>query len=343
MTDFSASDDELLSSFIDGDLTADERARLEARLAAEPEMQARLAQLRGAAALTATPVPPLDTAHGDSLIAAAIAAGSTTPDVTDLAAARAARTRRWGVRIATAAAGVLLLAVALPNLVDRGDSDDDFAGAGDAEATAEIAAADSSRNGAADDGGDDGGGGSEFDAQTEDGAAGADESELADAPEADGAGDGTTDDVGATMAPGTESLKSFAFRYGIEPFADGFTDYPTTDALRNEIVDRYDAVAASILGDGTETNEGSQDDAANLDDERRERLLTVGLGDCVAEIGDLEAALAPILAVDDATATVNGAPVAILLYALADGRVVAHVVDASDCTVIESVELNPAG
>lgn len=339
MTDFFASDDELLSSFIDGDLTGDERTRLETRLTTDPALQSRLDQLRAAAELVSTPVDAITSEQGDSLIAAALAASATTPAVTDLAAARSSRLPRWGVRVASAAAGVLLLAIAVPALVDRGDSDDDsFAGAGESQ----LADDETSADAAGDDAADDDGGSLDSMATAEmDGDDGTPES--GDEGGDDGSDDDGGDDSSVAAVPAQEEMLSFTTRYGIEPFAGGFNGYATADELREAILDRFDAVAASIIEGSDDHTIETQGDSANLEAERNARLLTLGIDDCAAEIEDLEASLAPIVALDHATATVDGAPVAILLYALADGRVFAQVVDPTDCTIIESVELNPAG
>ena len=91
--------DELLSAYLDGEATTDEAARVEG----DPELQARLEELRGAAALVATPVESLSAARGDAMIEAAVAAQSTVAPVIDLAR------RRRLLTVASIAAAVLVL------------------------------------------------------------------------------------------------------------------------------------------------------------------------------------------------------------------------------------------
>ena len=113
-------DDELLSAHLDGATSADEATRI----AADPAALERLAELRAARDLTATAVPPLPADDVDRLLATALDASPTAPEVTDLAATRAGRGNRWRT-VAAAAAAVVLLAIAVPVIGGLGDDGDD--------------------------------------------------------------------------------------------------------------------------------------------------------------------------------------------------------------------------
>ena len=327
MTDFPASDDELLSSFIDGELTVDERARLDARLAEEPPLAARLADLRAAADLAATPVPALAAADRDSVLAAALAASDTSPAVSDLTVERSRRQARWGGRIAAAAAGVLLVAVAVPVLLNQSDGDDDVAGdaaetmlADDEADTLGSTSDDGSGDG---DGADDGS--LDLNATESAGDMGEDAAEGGDAPTADG-----DDSVAALDAVSLRLL------FGLGEFEDDLGSYATAEELRAQVRDRFDEsnANASTFADG----EGTVGAAG-----RSERLTEVGLEDCEGIIAAVEEDLGPIVLQDQTTATVDGVPHAVLLYALADGSIRAVIVEQSSCVVVDSVELRPAG
>jgi len=116
MSDFSpfrASDqDELASAFLDGDVTADERALVEA----DPALVARVEQLRSVREALGAPVEPPPSARRDAAISAAVAAAN----VVDLDAAR--RQRR--VRVASIAAAVVLVVGAAGFLLRTADSND---------------------------------------------------------------------------------------------------------------------------------------------------------------------------------------------------------------------------
>lgn len=106
--------DELLSAYLDGEASAEERARVEAAVASDPEVAERHRRLVAVAALLEPPVPaPPDVV--DAQIARALAASGV-----DLDAAR--RSRRPAVFAAAAAiAGVFLVGTLL---AVRGDSDE---------------------------------------------------------------------------------------------------------------------------------------------------------------------------------------------------------------------------
>lgn len=144
MPDLPISDDELLSSALDGELSASDQAALTERLAVEPALAERYALLSQAEALAATPVTPLSSTDRDRLIDAALAASATEGNITDLAAAGARRSawRRRGITIAAAAAALVLAVPA--GIAINNASDDDYD-------TALSSAADTSADEPADD------------------------------------------------------------------------------------------------------------------------------------------------------------------------------------------------
>lgn len=120
-------DDELLSRLLDGDLDDGPRAALRARIAAEPALAARLAELAAAdGALRSVPLPPVRAAVREGLArriadldapapgvaaqAAAAPTGAARAPVVALDAARAARRR---VRTVLVLGGALAAALAL--------------------------------------------------------------------------------------------------------------------------------------------------------------------------------------------------------------------------------------
>ncbi|MFT5202567.1 MAG: hypothetical protein ACI9C1_001959 [Candidatus Aldehydirespiratoraceae bacterium] len=129
MPDLPTSDDELLSSALDGELSASDQATLNERLATEPALAERYALLSQAEALAATPVTPLSGADRDRLINVALAASTTAGNVTDLAAAGARRSawRNRGLTIAAAAAALVLAVPAFVAINNANDGDYDTA------------------------------------------------------------------------------------------------------------------------------------------------------------------------------------------------------------------------
>ena len=124
-------DDEVVSAVLDGEATPAERALVEGSV----EGRARLAELRGVAAATATPIAPLPADTVEVLLGRALDAASTptpasAPAPVALATRRAQRDhselwRRWGTAIAAAAAIVVVVAgiVALGKTAGRSSSD----------------------------------------------------------------------------------------------------------------------------------------------------------------------------------------------------------------------------
>ncbi len=118
MTDAFPSDDELVSSYLDGEATPSEIERVES----SPQLMARLGEFRRSASLMAAPVTPLASPDIDSLIESALESSHTSGNVVDLAAATQ---RRWWQqpRVLAAAAAVALLALAVPALRSISESD----------------------------------------------------------------------------------------------------------------------------------------------------------------------------------------------------------------------------
>ena len=110
--------DELVSRYLDAEVTADEAARVES----DPELLARADAMRSAIESVAAPVdiPMIDL---DQRRTIALDASSTSTGITDLSAARGRRTERRNRFVAVAAA-VVLLAVAF-TAIQRADLDDD--------------------------------------------------------------------------------------------------------------------------------------------------------------------------------------------------------------------------
>lgn len=347
MTERSPSDDELLSSFIDGELTGDDVTRLDGRLAAEPTLRARLEDLRAAAALTATPVAPLDRDAADTLIAAALAASTTSTAVTDLGAARATRQRRWGGRVAAVAATVLLVGVAIPILSNVSDSDDDTA-----TDSGDTSAAVATDDAGGDDGGDDDMADDDsFEALTADGDDGADGTEAADGTggDADSASDtddsdsgdsgddgADLDDTGEIAAAG--GITSFTEAFGLDALADDLGSFAAEGALLTAVADGY----AVHRDDRDESTSNQTDDSASGEIARTALFDQLDGAGCVDQIIELEESLLPIVAADYATADVEGSPRAVLLYALEDDDARAFVIDLDSCAVAD-VPLNGGG
>lgn len=127
--------DELVSRYLDAEVTADEAARVES----DPELLARADAMRSAIEAVAAPVdiPMIDL---DQRRTIALDASSTSTGITDLSAARARRIERRNRFVAVAAAGVLL-AVTF-TAIQRADLDDDDQDNVATESTDSDAAAD---------------------------------------------------------------------------------------------------------------------------------------------------------------------------------------------------------
>jgi hypothetical protein len=136
--------EELACGYLDGELEADDRARVEA----DPTLMALVAELRAVSDAVAAPVAPLTDDERAAMVAAAIA---TLPSFTDVgepenasvASLDAARARRSGRLVRTVAGGLAAAAavglVAL--VVTRGGSNRDQSTADGTAATAALEAA----------------------------------------------------------------------------------------------------------------------------------------------------------------------------------------------------------
>ncbi|MCY3850880.1 MAG: hypothetical protein OXF75_08780 [Acidimicrobiaceae bacterium] len=122
MNDPTRTDDELISSYIDGEATLDDIARIEA----DPTLPARVQEFQAVKNLLSTPVPPLPGSDVDRLIGNALTQ-STSDRVTDLTAARGVHSFN-PQRLAAVAAALVLLAGVVGALIARNsDSGDDMA------------------------------------------------------------------------------------------------------------------------------------------------------------------------------------------------------------------------
>ena len=117
MSDPTPSDDELISSYIDGEATLDEVAHIQA----DPELRARIQEFETARDLLSTPVTPLPESDVDRLIDNALWQSTTSDRITDLSAVRAMR-RFNPQRLATIAATLVLLAGVVGALIALNNS-----------------------------------------------------------------------------------------------------------------------------------------------------------------------------------------------------------------------------
>ncbi len=332
MTDFSPSDDELLSSFIDGDLTDEEATRLQARLTAEPELRQRLDALRGASTIAGSPVTPLSSEQSDSMIAAALAVSGTAENVTDLGSARAARSR-WLPRAAVVAAGVVLLAVAVPVLGNLDDSDSDSAGESDVALDSTDDSTDSpDQDEMADPTMADSGVDSDTDGDD------ADSMDMSNDEPVDGAAESDpdpADDLAATMDD--ERASSFSEVFGSDALQESLGDFSSEGALADEVRLNYQAYRADLGGLAPlETNDPTVSDVRALQ-------AQVGLANCTQDLDDFEAENDVVVAVDYSVAEIGPDTVAIVLYSLEGGNGVGYILDPATCEEIDKVEIDVAG
>lgn len=346
MSDLPLPDDELLSSHLDGELSAADAARLEERLAVEPALKARLDAMRAAASLSSSPVDPLSPTAADSMIAAALAASSTSPNVTDLAAA-GSRRRVWPARVATVAAGVVALAIAVPALraIDGDDQTD--------ATSADAADGDESAFDAGGDSGDDTAADMSFEAATVEPDADAESGPMFDAPADDMAesdtedGDDSTDtaaDGGVVSGEGeaytAAQLQLFASDPAFDPLDDDLGAYDSTETLSIDLSARWTAygnptdppatTTTASLPPETPTAEFTAEEVAAAASARLaavETELCDGFADVVLE----RLADESVVSADYATATVDGLGVVIGLYRLVDDQAIALVVDLDTC------------
>lgn len=352
MPEFSPSDDELISSYLDNEVTSEERALVATRLAAEPEFAARLEELQAASALAAAPVTPLSPGQTTDLIAAALAASTTTaPNVTDLAAASAARKPgRWKGALVSAVAAVAALAIAVPVLQNLGGEDADdmatSADAGDSAETEDGFAGDMATEATADD-----------DAA----AAYAAEAELSPVAGGDAADDDMADEMDGEAA--TDETRN-----GVDDSEDGdaFDDEPTIDELATEAeifsalgrapdatanyfssstdFDRSDdAIDLAIVQwenrraedapASTTTTVLSGSDIDALEVAARSRLDALGGCDTIVDELRFQPFDAAVVAIELTSITVQGAPATLLIAELANGDGVFLVFFHDECVI----------
>ncbi len=182
MNELTPTDDELVSSYLDGEATFDEVARVES----DPPLRARAAEMQAARDLVATPVRSLQGSDLERVIGAALEASATSDDVIDLRL-EAVRRQRFRQRLVAVAAAVVVLVVAVPTLLaldSFGDGDDTDSFATSTDTGDEAGAA----------GGDDGeAGGDDVALLQSDDAAAADDSAEAAAEAAADTGDDSAD------------------------------------------------------------------------------------------------------------------------------------------------------
>lgn len=348
MSDHPLSDDELLSSHLDGELTAEEETRLGERLASEPALTTRLAAMRAAQELSASPVAPLDGLDTDRMIAAALAASSTAANVTDLAAA-STRRRAWPARVATVAAGVVVLALAVPALraIDSGD-DADTAGTADSGFDAALA--------------DDGDADTAGDTALELGPAAAssptdaadmamDDSAPDEAEDLDQADGDVESGLGGALAYSAAQVRLFADDAGFDPLADDLGDFESIESLSASVSQTWSGYESPVAPTTTttapaDTSPPVADEANTVD---RDQLLRTASGrldafaleEC-AELADLIIDFfdgREVVAADYAASTIEGAAVTVGLFGLPDGQAVLLVIDQATCEV-RDVRLN---
>ncbi len=135
MSDTEPTPDELVSAYIDGELTDPERARVEA----DPVLREQVQRFLAVAEAVAAPVPPPPAGHRDRAIAAALEASSTAVNVASLDVARARRRSPRVVAIASVAAAVAVVLLVVPIVLStRNGGEVDLAG----EDTATVESAD---------------------------------------------------------------------------------------------------------------------------------------------------------------------------------------------------------
>jgi hypothetical protein len=344
MSDSSFSADELLSSYLDGELTAEDVARLEARLEAETDLRDRLAAMNGAAELASTPVVPLRTGDRDRLIAAALAAGTAAANVTDMGAARE-RKDRWRTRILTVAAGVAALAIAVPVLrsIDNGDTDSTASIAFDESAGDSSAATDT-----ADDVG------TEADLQTPDAEATLESSALTAG--ADNAAPADATQSAESAQPAIAASLSYLRAFGgpspdFDPLPDDFGAFADQSTLVTALTDAWTDYADQLELDPTdsplvpETDEADVEEVTVSDEQdligRASRYLDSfgGCGGAIDELVDVIADLPPVLAVDWSIARRDDGAFTVGLFLLPDDEAFAVVIDPSTCTTIDQLFL----
>jgi len=270
---------ELASAHLDGATTADEAARVEA----DPQLRAAVAELAAVRQAVRGLEAPVDPARRDAAIAAAVAAFAAerrAPAVAPLAERRARRDRiGWAqgrsVRWLAVAAAAALVALAVPRLGGL-DSEEDDSASSSLEATADDLGTAREESSAAATGGagDDGVATDSFEAATS-------------APA--GAGTGTVVALG------------------------DFTDVTELEAA---VVDHMGASASGP--EGVTSSTLSAPSAA---------------APCTEQVLAASAEDGPVVLVLEATATLAGEPVEVVVTERDDGRRRLHVLSGADCSL----------
>ncbi len=244
MSDPTPSDDELISSYIDGEATLDEVARIQA----DPELRARIQEFEAAKDLLSTPVTPLPESDVDRLIDNALWQSTTSDRITDLSAVRAMR-RFNPQRLATIAATLVLLAGVVGALIvlNNSGTDDEMS----AETSADSAAMDDDYVGDDGDDGDDSAMADSLDDMADDGDMAESDDDMAEAmPESDMAesDDGDMAEDGDDMAEPNDSEQSVA-----DDQTAATTTVATVDSRRSyrlltlEIAESYETLDELIV------------------------------------------------------------------------------------------------
>jgi len=333
MSDNSFSDDELLSSHLDGELTAEEETRLGARLEAETALRARLDTMRAASTLVAAPPEPLRAGDRDRLLAAALAASSTAENVSDLGAARERRDK-WRTRLITVAAGVAVLAITVPVLrsLDTGGNDAITAAVADTAPTAEQPD-------------EDAGGDATMIPQGEAGA----ELESSAVTEA-------VDDLAAADNDIAPAEMSGAARSSLNALTGANPDFdPLPDDLgdfgsQSELVTALIAAAEDFAAPDEEPTDAPETEPGNGNGEAAEPDASAraaeyldrfgGCGSAIDALAGLVEELPPVLAVDWSITRVDDISFTVGLFRLLDGQAVAVVIDQFGCTIGEPLFLS---
>lgn len=263
MSDRTPIDDELVSAYLDDEVTATERALVEA----DADSMARVADLRFVRDAVAAPVTRLDEDDRGRLLALALAASETSPTVTSMTVARARRTwsRRPLVAVAAAVAVIGLAVPVIRNLDLGGDAGDTAA------PTVEAAAADPADEPAAarsEDDAADGGDALEAAPMASDAAGAVGDADMADEPAEEAAEAAAASDVAETQS--ADSAVDIAF----DPLLPELGNFASIDLVVDRVFADYagwleDPEVANALGAGVD----APDDARCLDDlDLRERL-----------------------------------------------------------------------
>lgn len=297
-------DDLVLSRLLDGDDTAEDRARLDG----DPDLRRRLAALRAA---IAAPAPePLGAIEVDRLVTTAIAARDEDDPAPAPPSLDAHRRRRRGllVSVGAAAAALVAVAVALPlldGLDDGGDADQ----AAQLDDASDAEASDAEAGGVADPGAEPRG-------------------ELGDlGPLED------LDEVAAALAAGGDAFSTDEELDGAGP-PDG--DAATGDDAAPE--------AASEAAPSTTAPAGGEADAVGGDGPGPVPPGTDPVGWCAAALPVVDARFppAPGVGLSGAALTYRGEHAVAYRFALGDEEALVVVLDADACAVLAGPRVVPA-